>query len=126
MGSGKHPDGVATDPFTAEQQATYTRASEQLAAFHTPVLVDSSRPDERLFVAAFDGTGNSMYRDAPENHTNVAQIYRQIEDLSKKVSITSEEGMSKAPAPRAASLESVTWSPAARTRRAWKRCTSSS
>ncbi|MBD9367359.1 DUF2235 domain-containing protein [Xanthomonas sp. XNM01] len=84
MGSGKHPDGVATDPFTAEQQATYTRASEQLAAFHTPVLVDSSRPDERLFVAAFDGTGNSMYRDAPENHTNVAQIYQQIEDLSKK------------------------------------------
>jgi len=41
--------------------------------------MDSARPNDRLFIAAFDGTRNSRYTDAPENHTNVARIATQIE-----------------------------------------------
>lgn len=81
MGGEKHPDGVSTVPATAEDLETYRRASRELAAFQSPVLVSSARPNERLFFAAFDGTGNSMLRDAPERHTNVARIYQQIEQL---------------------------------------------
>src|SRR5690606_20141896 len=36
-------------------------------------------PRDRMFVASFDGTGNSMRRDAPGNHTNVALIHQQLE-----------------------------------------------
>lgn len=79
MGGGRHPDGVATVPATAEDLATYERAQTQLAEFSAPVLLDRGSPQDRLFVAAFDGTGNSRLRDAPENHTNVARIFEQVE-----------------------------------------------
>ncbi|MCR6625980.1 MAG: DUF2235 domain-containing protein [Pseudoxanthomonas sp.] len=81
MGGERHPDGVSTIPATASDLASFDRASGQLATFAAPVLHDSGKPDDRLFVAAFDGTGNSMAKDAPENHTNVARIARQIESL---------------------------------------------
>nr|WP_298120625.1 DUF2235 domain-containing protein [uncultured Pseudoxanthomonas sp.] len=81
MGGERHPDGVSTIPATASDLASFPHASEQLAGLSAPVLHDSGRSDDRLFIAAFDGTGNSMMRDAPENHTNVARIARQIESL---------------------------------------------
>jgi hypothetical protein len=84
MGGGRHPDGVATYPATADDLASYERASRELAAFSAPILMDSDKPNDRLFVAAFDGTGNSMFRDAPENHTNVARIHQQVEDRRKQ------------------------------------------
>ena len=79
MGGERYPDGVSTIPATASDLASFDRASGQLATFAAPVLHDSGKPDDRLFVAAFDGTGNSMAKDAPENHTNVARIAGQIE-----------------------------------------------
>ncbi|TQM05693.1 putative alpha/beta hydrolase family protein DUF2235 [Pseudoxanthomonas sp. 3HH-4] len=81
MGGERHPDGVSTITATASDLASFPHASEQLAGFSAPVLHDSGRSDDRLFIAAFDGTGNSMMRDAPENHTNVARIAKQIESL---------------------------------------------
>ena len=81
MGGERHPDGVSTIPATASDLASFPRASGQLAAFSAPVLLASDRPNDRLFVAAFDGTGNSMMTDAPENHTNVARIAKQVESL---------------------------------------------
>jgi hypothetical protein len=84
MGGERHPDGVETYPATLEDLATYTQARAQLAAFKAPVLVDGERTRERLFVAAFDGTGNSLHRDAPENLTNVARIREQVEALHKR------------------------------------------
>lgn len=78
MGGEKHPDGVEAYPATAGDLEGYTRAGRGLAAFSAPLLVDSGKPTDRLFVAAFDGTGNSKFRDAPENHTNVAAIHEQI------------------------------------------------
>ena len=79
MGGQRHPDGVATILATTDELATFQRASEELAAFEAPVLLRSDSPTDRLFLAAFDGTGNSMLRDAPGNHTNVAWIHTQME-----------------------------------------------
>lgn len=84
MGGDRHPDGVETYPAMLEDLATYTQARAQLAAFQAPVLVDGERTRERLFVAAFDGTGNSLHKDAPENLTNVARIREQVEALHKR------------------------------------------
>ena len=79
MGGERHPDGVSAVPASASDLATFPEASRQLASFSAPLLRDGDAPDHRLFVAAFDGTGNSMYKDAPENHTNVARIAKQLE-----------------------------------------------
>lgn len=79
MGKDSNPDGVSTYPADENDLASYERASDALSRLSTPILLDSSRPNDRLFVAAFDGTGNSMYKDAPENHTNVAEVVKQIE-----------------------------------------------
>lgn len=79
MGGERQPDGARTVPATAAELATYNEASRQLSEFSAPILLDRESGQERLFLAAFDGTGNSMFRDAPENHTNVARIFQQIE-----------------------------------------------
>lgn len=84
MGGERYPDGVTTVPATAADLASFRHASEQLGTLSAPVLHDGSRPADRLFVASFDGTGNSMLRDAPENHTNVAFIHGQIKTLEKR------------------------------------------
>src|SRR5690606_18599223 len=78
MGGQRHPDGVATHPASVEQLQAFDLASAQLAEFEAPVLLRRDSSD-RLFVAAFDGTGSSQRRDAPENHTNVASIHQQLE-----------------------------------------------
>ncbi|MCD9028991.1 DUF2235 domain-containing protein [Luteimonas sp. BDR2-5] len=83
MGGERHPDGVGTFPATADDLATYDRAQQQLSEFSAPVLMDRESPDHRMFLAAFDGTGNSMFRDDPENHTNVARIFQQIEERQR-------------------------------------------
>lgn len=71
------PDGVSTYAADAHDLASFDQASEALSRLSTPVLVHSSNPHERLFIAAFDGTGNSMLKDAPVNHTNIADVVRQ-------------------------------------------------
>jgi len=84
MGGERHPDGVSTMPATEADLASFPEASRQLAAFSAPVLHDSNRSNDRLFVASFDGTGNSMLKDAPENHTNVAFIHAQVKALEQR------------------------------------------
>lgn len=84
MGGERHPDGVSTIPATEADLASFPDASRQLETFSAPVLHDSSRSNDRLFVASFDGTGNSMLRDAPENHTNVAFIHGQVKALEQR------------------------------------------
>lgn len=79
MGKDRNPDGVSTYPTDEDDIASYERAGDALSGLSTPVLLDSSRSDGRLFIAAFDGTGNSMHKDAPENHTNVAEVVKQLE-----------------------------------------------
>jgi hypothetical protein len=84
MGGDRHPDGAATHPATQEDLATFVQARAQIAAFDAPVLVGGSRTQDRLFIAAFDGTGNSLHKDAPGNLTNVARIREQVEALHKR------------------------------------------
>src|SRR3546814_13607730 len=47
----------------------------------SPVYVHADNPHERLYIAALDGTGNSMSKDAPENWSVVAKIYEQVRAL---------------------------------------------
>ena len=84
MGGERHPDGVSTVPASEADLASFKQASEQLAKLSAPVLRDESRPNDRLFVASFDGTGNSMLKDSPENHTNVAFIHEQVRAFERK------------------------------------------
>ena len=81
MGGERHPDGARTIPATALDLASLPDAQRQLADLSAPLLRDSDVPGHRLFVAAFDGTGNSMFKDAPANHTNVADVAKQIDAL---------------------------------------------
>ncbi len=81
MGGELHPDGARTIPATALDLASFPDAQRQLADLSAPLLRDSDVPGHRLFVAAFDGTGNSMFKDAPANHTNVADVAKQIDAL---------------------------------------------
>lgn len=76
---GKQPAGV--DTYQADHSAleSYRRAESDLARMRTPVLLHSDNPHERLYVAALDGTGNSMFDDKPHNWSAVARIYDQIE-----------------------------------------------
>lgn len=79
MGKDRNTDGVSTFPADEKDLASYQHASDALSRLSTPAFLDSSKPVDRLFVAAFDGTGNSMFKDAPENHTNVAEVVKQLE-----------------------------------------------
>ena len=73
------PDGVTTYPANAHDLQTYVDASRQLSELSTPVLLRSSNPHERIFIAAFDGTGNDVSKDEATGHmTNVALMRRQI------------------------------------------------
>ncbi|WP_237561569.1 T6SS phospholipase effector Tle1-like catalytic domain-containing protein, partial [Frateuria defendens] len=72
-------DGVLYYPADAARLQTYRDASQALSRFQTPVLVHTSNPHGRLYVAAFDGTGNDVRKD-PEHATNIAKIYAQIAD----------------------------------------------
>ena len=83
MGGDRNPDGVSVYQASEEDLQGFKIAGEQLAEFSAPVLLSGSNPNERLFVAAFDGTGNSRFSDAPENHTNVARIYEQVDRYGK-------------------------------------------
>lgn len=81
-----HPDGLPDDgasfyPANEQHLKTYTDASEALSRFKAPVLLESDKPHQRLFIAAFDGTGNDVNQD-PLHATNVAKIKEQLENIS--------------------------------------------
>jgi hypothetical protein len=75
-------DGVPHYPASAQQLQSYVDARDQLGQFHAPTLIRSDDPNQKLFVAAFDGTGNDAEKD-PNHATNVAAIRDQIVDLKR-------------------------------------------
>jgi hypothetical protein len=77
---GMRRDDVSSYPATEQQIQTYRDAMQALDEFQVPVLIHADNPHERLFVASFDGTGNSKYKD-PEHETNVGKISDQVEAL---------------------------------------------
>ncbi|MCX7514863.1 T6SS phospholipase effector Tle1-like catalytic domain-containing protein [Frateuria hangzhouensis] len=73
-------DGVSSYPASASDMLFYRDASASLSRFKAPTFLRSNDPHTRLFVAAFDGTGNDKFKD-PLHATNVAKIDGQIVDL---------------------------------------------
>jgi hypothetical protein len=64
--------GVDTEPATQEDLDTYRQAQAQLDRMRIPVLLPADDPHARLYIAALDGTGNSMLNDNPETWSVVA------------------------------------------------------
>jgi hypothetical protein len=87
-------DGVRHDPATS-QLLIYANDHRQLASFREPVLLHINNLHERLYIAAFDGTGNDKIHD-PEHETNVGLISDQIKALkdsgNSKVGVGYVEG----------------------------------
>lgn len=79
---GAPHDGVSHDLAGPEHLAAFEDASEALRRFEVPILVHANNPHERLFVVAFDGTGNNRYSD-PDHATNVAKIEYQIREMNR-------------------------------------------
>src|SRR5690606_36100637 len=77
------PDGVDTYPADRHDYRSYALAEKELSQQKVPILLHAGNPHERLYIAALDGTGNSMSKDAPENWSVVAKTYSQIDALRK-------------------------------------------
>ncbi|MET0288609.1 MAG: DUF2235 domain-containing protein [Pseudoxanthomonas sp.] len=75
-------DGVSYYPASQAQLDSYRSAEAELAQFQVPRLITTGNPNQKLFVASFDGTGNDVEND-PLHATNVAGIRAQIIDAAK-------------------------------------------
>jgi len=73
-------DGVSAYPASTSDMRLYQNANDALAGFKAPFFLHTSNPHERLYVAAFDGTGNDKFKD-PLHVTNVAKIDGQLAEL---------------------------------------------
>src|SRR5690554_5099478 len=81
------PDGVQARALGKEELALLQSARERMGQVRAPVLLESA--DDRLFFVAMDGTGNSRYRDRPENHTVVNRIESALASLDDSAIATS-------------------------------------
>lgn len=59
---------------------SYRQAEAELAKLRVPLFLRQESPHDRLYIAGLDGTGNSMFDDAPAHWSTVAKIYEQIEE----------------------------------------------
>ncbi|PNS08781.1 phospholipase effector Tle1 domain-containing protein [Solilutibacter silvestris] len=75
---GRDEDHVRRDQATTADLQQYAEARQQLGQMQVPVLLHAGNPHERLYIAALDGTGNSMRKDKPENWSAVAKIHDQL------------------------------------------------
>ena len=88
MGKG----GVDSQLADQQDRESYRRAHEQLDQMRIPVLLPKDDPHARLYIAALDGTGNSMVDDAPEKWSVVAKVYAQVRDIKKHTGKTNIAG----------------------------------
>ena len=79
--SGRRDGGIDVELAGEIGRGSYRRAESDLSQLRIPVLVHEDRPHERLYVAAMDGTGNSMVDDNPESWSVVAKLHLQIRGL---------------------------------------------
>lgn len=86
MGNGipgrakKSVDEVRVEEADAHDLSSYTEASRQLAKLQVPLIGSFSDESARLYVAAFDGTGNSLFDD--ELATNVGEVVKRLGEVS--------------------------------------------
>jgi Uncharacterized alpha/beta hydrolase domain (DUF2235) len=92
---GLPDDGASFYPANEKHLKTYADASEALSRFKAPRLLESDKPHQRLFIAAFDGTGNDVNQD-PIHATNVAKIKEQLKNArdagNKQIQVEYLEG----------------------------------
>lgn len=81
MGRDRHPDGVRVDPATPADLATFDTARREIDRMQAPLLHRGSDPNSRMFVMAFDGTGNDMTTQPRDHWTNVALLREQVDAL---------------------------------------------
>ncbi|MEX1829781.1 XVIPCD domain-containing protein [Luteibacter sp. CQ10] len=74
---GAPDDGVGHTNVGPDVLERYKEASDLLAQFKVRPLTSGTDPRERLYLVAFDGTGNSKFND-PMHATNVAKIYDEL------------------------------------------------
>ena len=70
-------DGVSHHPADSHDLQSYKDALAQLGETEAPIFIHASNPNERLFAANFDGTGNDG-RNNPGHATNIAWLHDQI------------------------------------------------
>lgn len=73
------PDGIQARQATKVELAYLQQAEDRLVQLRVPLLLET--PRDRVFVAAIDGTGNSIYKDPPEHYTIVGRLTKDIETL---------------------------------------------
>ena len=72
----KSLDGVRAEPADSDDLESYDRAVNSLSSVRAPVLVGKGAAHLKLFIAAFDGTGNDMEQDVAE--TNVGRVVEEL------------------------------------------------
>ena len=78
MGTIGQSGGDETYPADTHDLESYRLAEADMAKMRIPVLLHADSPHERLYIAALDGTGNSMIDDDRKHWSSVAEIYDQI------------------------------------------------
>ncbi|MDO4796190.1 MAG: DUF2235 domain-containing protein [Brachymonas sp.] len=78
---GKDVDEVGYDLATQADLDRYAEVQQQLTQMQAPLLLDTSNPHQRLYIAAMDGTENSVYQDPPKEWSAVGKIYKQLDDI---------------------------------------------
>ncbi|MBS0226524.1 MAG: DUF2235 domain-containing protein [Proteobacteria bacterium] len=80
---GALEDGVSTYTASARQMQTFEDAGREMGGFDTPVLKHAGNPNEYLYIAAFDGTGNDAERD-PAHKTNIGMMVDQVAEYRQQ------------------------------------------
>ncbi|NII53073.1 DUF2235 domain-containing protein [Luteibacter sp. SG786] len=106
--------GGTTRPASARDLDAYDRMREQQAKQTVPVLQHRDRPHEYLFIALFDGTGQSAYHD--QVLTNVGELKKQAEKMAFKptnrIDVSYAEGIGTQKNPLARAIDGAipyTW-----------------
>ena len=86
---GRLIDSVSSYKMSDIDRESYAAASASLSALQTPNFLRKDHPDDQIFVANFDGTGNDATTD-PEHRTNVALISEQLHSSSQDSGIRSQ------------------------------------
>lgn len=71
--------GVDVHIADSQDLQSFSTAKRELDALRVPILLSKDSTHERLYIAALDGTGNSMFNDEPGNWSVVAKIHEEIE-----------------------------------------------
>ncbi|NID05143.1 DUF2235 domain-containing protein [Luteibacter jiangsuensis] len=111
---GQLLSGGTTRPASASDLDAYERMREQQAKQTVPVLQHRDRPHEYLFIALFDGTGQSAYND--RLLTNIGELKKQADELadehSNRVRVGYAEGIGTQKNPFARAIDGAipyTW-----------------